>query len=1004
MSSPASKRPRTSNKPSEPTSGALVAASGAPAIVVTQLLAAAPVVATDPCRVAPKVATEPSALAPAPPWPVSITTLLEMDARSGQGHAAYLTKWAAQMKLYVDTTLISFLAKRQANISFTVPTSPLLIPPLQISDAASGAKLTAFREVMNYENLKRSFSQSAQYEAAGTVWMLDPVQDSSSDVMTITQLESAMWTWSQEAFILSSPHEASRRFSFDVPLPAKVEDQNVAQRLSESNPGVLMANAVPMLAGRAIVIAWYGAMGEALQAGKEDVVFRLFEAALSVPIRLRLCPDEDTCHVVSLLFAENLFASSAASGAESFWKFAEKVGMLSGVKRAVADNVSLPKMCAAIRAYGLTFKGKALTEGNVKAFKSLVPFVGNEACAQAYSLMECVCPELRESTLLMRVAQLSSAKASSNSSDKQDESACHSLAFVFDCLRVYRLTGNCPKEDVYTVSKISGQEKKTPALVHLIFKKKDIIDYVLHEVELLDASLLFEVEKFRTPLDFMTNFSASGERGLVDAFRKGNLSAGEDFECRFAVPVAEFRDACSDGRTQALVDFMWQVWCGTFDDDIRELCNEDMQKASTSFLWHRFFKESRGPMAVTYRKFVDACSTGPIASGSTGQILMGTSELCEEEKNDLQSVQDMLMKLRRKTVSFLALGSHGGASGPEFSKVQLEKAYEGMRLGHKFKSKKGEVRAFVLSAELFPPNVQKHGMQTTFSAAISCDQERMKRVIEFIVQRRTRDDIVLLFDGRSKSCRRVMEDAEERLAASGAHSPTECWFVYLLPTKTQDPRIPARQTSFLHCNREVGIFSLAAKRGPQQIIHRAEFNSCGENSTSSTTYTGVPIRRFCELPRMDVDTKAAVLGTAVTTDLKGKRVLRDIDEKGHPYSHCEAKPINLWQRICEHHQVTHIVDFSPGSGALALAASGAMEYEGICANDVHRDWLDSTLDRCIMYMVGQDKALVPKIGGDQELMDKAHKYFAGTMMDARRLMEPVEPTGAAEVDSESDEE
>ena len=194
-----------------------------------------------------------------------------------------------------------------------------------------------------------------------------------------------------------------------------------------------MATAVPMLAGRAIVIAWYGAMGEALQAGKEDVVFRLFEAALSVPIRLRLCPDEDTCHVVSLLFAENLFASSAASGAESFWKFAEKVGMLTGVRRAVADNVSLPKLCAAVRAYGLTFKGKALTEGNVKAFKSLVPFVGNEACAQAYSLMECVCPELRESTLLMRIAQLSSAKASSNSSDKQDESACHSLAFVFDC-------------------------------------------------------------------------------------------------------------------------------------------------------------------------------------------------------------------------------------------------------------------------------------------------------------------------------------------------------------------------------------------------------------------------------------------------------------------------------------------------------------------------------------------------------------------------------------------
>ena len=42
------------------------------------------------------------------------------------------------------------------------------------------------------------------------------------------------------------------------------------------------------------------------------------------------------------------------------------------------------------------------------------------------------------------------------------------------------------------------------------------------------------------------------------------------------------------------------------------------------------------------------------------------------------------------------------------------------------------------------------------------------------------------------------------------------------------------------------------------------------------------------------------------------------------------------------------VDFSLGSVALAIAAVGAMEYEGFAANDVHREWLDSTLDPCVM--------------------------------------------------------
>ena len=131
---------------------------------------------------------------------------------------------------------------------------------------------------------------------------------------------------------------------------------------------------------------------------------------------------------------------------------------------------------------------------------------------------------------------------------------------------------------------------------------------------------------------------------------------------------------------------------------------------------------------------------------------------------------------------------------------------------------------------------------------------------------------------------------------------------------------------------------------------------------------------------------------------------KDVNEKGHPFSHCEMKPMNLWQRLCEHHQVTHIVHFLPVSGALALAASGAIEYEGICGNDVHRDWLDSTLDRCIMYMAGKDNEFLAKMGGDQELMEKAHKYFAGTMMDARRLMLPVEPTEAEKNCSENEEE
>ena len=129
-----------------------------------------------------------------------------------------------------------------------------------------------------------------------------------------------------------------------------------------------------MLAGQALVMAWHGAMAEALSAGNSDRTVKLFEAALSVPIRLRLSPDSDACQLASLLFSETMFSSCAASGADSSWKAAEKVSRLSKYQKALADNLSLPKLLAVLRGYGLTFKGKAVSEAIAKAFKNLTPF------------------------------------------------------------------------------------------------------------------------------------------------------------------------------------------------------------------------------------------------------------------------------------------------------------------------------------------------------------------------------------------------------------------------------------------------------------------------------------------------------------------------------------------------------------------------------------------------------------------------------------------------------
>ena len=176
--------------------------------------------------------------------------------------------------------------------------------------------------------------------------------------------------------------------------------------------------------------------GAALKDSNKEMIMILFEAALSVPIRLRLCPDADSLQLLSLLFSETAFSAAAASGADVFWQLAEKVNSLSGFKTALAQNWSVPKLRQALREYGVTFKGKAATEATAKALNKLAPLVGDEKCRMAYSLMEKFCPELRESTLLMRIAQFVATRATGVGQEQAQRDA---MVCVFDCLRVARL-------------------------------------------------------------------------------------------------------------------------------------------------------------------------------------------------------------------------------------------------------------------------------------------------------------------------------------------------------------------------------------------------------------------------------------------------------------------------------------------------------------------------------------------------------------------------------------
>ena len=844
--------------------------------------------------------------------------------------------------------------------------------------------------------------------------MLDPVS-SDIDAVTVSQLEGAMGIWSDEAFRLSSKNPQLRRFTFDVPLPALVVDAQVAQRLEPGKPAVCMTEPLVMIAGRSVVLTWYAAMCEALRESNEEQAWHLFNAALSVPIRMRVLTDSDACNLAALTYGEKMFAASAASGADNFWRFAEKACALKKVAPMLEQNLSGTKLEAQLKDYGLQFKGKPITTATATALKGLHTFVVCGACAAAYALAESYFPELREPTLLMRIGSACSNRAVSDAKKARDL-----FVFLMHSFRALRLTGDFPKEEKLTVSRALGRDKKTPGMLHALFKKMDLVEFIFHEASsLLNEDMERDVAAFKTPREIVKRFATSGADGLVASHRASDSGGGADgMETMFAIPVVEYRNAVGP-KTKAMIDVLWALWSGAFDEEITELAQQEMQQNNApAFAWHTYLMETSEGVGARYRAYITECTGGPIPvdSGRDANLgLLGVSEYGAEQLAELHKLQDILKQLRRAKVKFLSLPSVGGASGAEYTQAQLQAMWDAFSLGHRFGRTKTDVRAFVLSADLFPPNLVKQGRQARLTEQVACDEAKLTRVIEFFAQKRHKDDIIILLDGRSRDNRHVIESCEKKVSPPGSnHTYVETWHVYKQPTKKEDPRAPRRPHAYSKNNRETAIFSLPAKGAARKVMHRAGANACGENSTADTSYTGTAMRRFSELPRMTYATKASILGEAVCGSAEGAKdcnlpgLQGDVDSKGHPFSYNEVKPISMWQEIMEHHKVTHIVDFTPGSGALAVAAaSGAMEYEGAAANNEHRDWLDSIVDRCVMYKAGHEDGFAEHLcGGDAEFVDKAAKYFSGTMLEAKRLLMPLgeEEDGDDEGEEEDDDE
>ena len=62
--------------------------------------------------------------------------------------------------------------------------------------------------------------------------------------------------------------------------------------------------------------------------------------------------------------------------------------------------------------------------------------------------------------------------------------------------------------------------------------------------------------------------------------------------------VAKHRDDLKDyPAAQVVVDILWSVWAGMYDQEIENLTAQDLQNTGGQFLWHRHCMDSRAALS-----------------------------------------------------------------------------------------------------------------------------------------------------------------------------------------------------------------------------------------------------------------------------------------------------------------------------------------------------------------------------------------------------------------------
>ena len=714
----------------------------------------------------------------------------------------------------------------------------------------------------------------------------------------------------------------------------------------------------------------------------------LWEVSNQVTVRLRLKPTAHQLVLDRLNMADQLRIKALGSGVQSFFQFCCDVFTLP---KTDEPQLSCVKLVALLEEFGVTYKGKAIDKPMGFALLAVMPFALDPQCRETVAFLDRIEPKaFDDPTRVMRCCQR--VKNSSATAEHLD-----SFVFAMESMAVSLLAGNTKDPSVFTVQNLVGQAKGEPGFVKTHVMKKRMCTWFLDQVSAEISSAASGAE---------TSVTTEGYQKLRTWFQSPHKffqkfararTAAEQEQCSLRTLIshnlATFEKGLAGAAEAAAMEFLTLILVFEGDGEARDLAVSSrsyasyFENAGADESEDEYDGDSR--LLGAYRSFKKTLREAPVGADSKDSDDGGFNFIETEGDEDSEvkaKIYQKVVSSRKDMQKFIPLRNwekKPWAEGQEATAIFQKSTFAASGANEAGKQHK----LMLFCPELFQTK-EPFASATAYKDKVVWRSE-MGEVLEWMLSKADENTIVAATDGRNPKIRFHLEKIVfEKERDEQKHLETHILFKGHPPKG--DLRFQSRKVYGGLDNVETVVGVLPVSRVRMRTRARLNFSACGEKTTHTRSYSGVPWRPLSGLPRMLPNVKEGVTG--ITLPAFDKVVEAETRVRGQPLFWKEMLDVEFWLAFFRDTYTTHVFDTSPGSTAAACAAAILdIHYEGVAMSQKHATWLDNIMDRAIFAAIHLRSIPVDDKGQkDPEakaLHDNVMAFFKDLVEEGRKYVE-----------------